>query len=357
MGNSLLFLPDISGFTAFVQSTEAAHSQHVIAELLEVLVEANVQELQLAEVEGDALFFYKEDVIPSADELMMQVETMFTAFYSHLKLLETNRICPCQACATAPHLELKIIAHSGEIQFITVQGNRKPFGTEVIQVHRLMKNSVKSDNYVLFSESLANEVRLSEAKLKLVDEFKFGSDIYDNKALNYQYAVVDKENLKIKAYNEGKKVDFDYPPDIIIEKDFPISAEGLIELVTNYKIRKEWFPGVDGILYNEHEVTRIDSEHICVINEKHYNFITVTKEVEKDQLIYGELLMAPPLADEMYQFYIISPTSEDSCVMRIENYVIIKSWFKKLVFKLVGRKGYKKGAETIINGLYDFVMQ
>nr|WP_296323553.1 DUF2652 domain-containing protein [Winogradskyella sp.] len=61
MGKSLLFIPDISGFTNFVQTTEAEHSQHVIAELLEVLIASNTQELKLAEIEGDALFFLKKN--------------------------------------------------------------------------------------------------------------------------------------------------------------------------------------------------------------------------------------------------------------------------------------------------------
>jgi hypothetical protein len=114
MKKSLLFLPDISGFTEFVQSTEVEHSQHIIAELLEVLINANEIDLELAEIEGDALFFYKEEDVPSQRQLLDQMEYMFTAFYSHLKLLKTNRICPCHACASAPNLELKIIAHCGE---------------------------------------------------------------------------------------------------------------------------------------------------------------------------------------------------------------------------------------------------
>ena len=63
MNKSLLFLPDISGFTEFVQSTEKEHSQHVISELLEVLIEADNLGLELAEIEGDALFFYKENEV------------------------------------------------------------------------------------------------------------------------------------------------------------------------------------------------------------------------------------------------------------------------------------------------------
>lgn len=146
MALSLLFIPDISGFTKFVQNTEIAHSQHVISELLEVLIKANTQNLRLAEVEGDALFFFKENEIMSQEKLLAQMETMFTAFYSHLKLLEKNRICPCNACATAPDLQLKIIAHCGDLEFITVQGKQKPFGESVIQAHRLLKNSIQADH-------------------------------------------------------------------------------------------------------------------------------------------------------------------------------------------------------------------
>lgn len=60
MIKSLLFIPDISGFTQFVKTTEIEHSQHVIAELLEVLIDANSLNLELAEIEGDALFFIKK---------------------------------------------------------------------------------------------------------------------------------------------------------------------------------------------------------------------------------------------------------------------------------------------------------
>jgi len=158
MGNSLLFIPDISGFTHFVHNTEIAHSQHVISELLEVLVNANTQNLKLAEVEGDALFFYKENEIPSQEKLLAQIETMFTAFYSHLRMLEKNRICPCNACATASDLQLKIIKHSGDLQFITVQEKKKPFGRWVIEVYRLLKNSINSENYALLSDSVSKSM-------------------------------------------------------------------------------------------------------------------------------------------------------------------------------------------------------
>lgn len=56
---ALLYMPDISGFTQFVTSTEIDHAQGIIQELLEVLIDSNQLGLEVGEVEGDAVFFYR----------------------------------------------------------------------------------------------------------------------------------------------------------------------------------------------------------------------------------------------------------------------------------------------------------
>lgn len=355
MSKSLLFLPDISGFTEFVQTTEVAHSQHVIAELLEILVEANTQDLQLAEIEGDALFFYKEEELLSMEKLLAQVETMFTAFYSHLKLLETNRICPCKACSTAPNLQLKIIAHSGEIQFITVQGKRKPFGTEVIQVHRLMKNSVNSDNYVLLSEDLVEEMNLPKDYKSMLFEFTDGQNEYDGKQINYFYSVIQNEALKLKPFSQAKKVQFNRPPSFTIEKTFPIPAADLFEYITNFTYRHHWVQGADEFLFDENEVNRTGTEHICVINDKHLNFITVTKQGEPGQLVYGEHTTDVPFLDESYQFYILTPLTHHSVKLEMELYLVAKSPLKKLMSFLFVKNLFRKNASKSVEHLLEFV--
>ena len=85
----------------------------------------------------------------------------------------------CQACTTAPDLELKIVAHSGEIQFIAVKGSRKPFGPYVIEPHRLLKNSVESDNYVLISHDLADTVGLATDYKSKLFQFEASQNEYD----------------------------------------------------------------------------------------------------------------------------------------------------------------------------------
>lgn len=355
MEKSLLFIPDISGFTEFVQSTEVEHSQHVIAELLEILIEANANEYQLAEVEGDALFFYKEEDIPSLESLLAKAEKMFTVFYSHLKLLEKNRICPCNACATAPSLNLKIIAHCGELQFMTIQSKRKPFGTEVIEAHRLMKNSIDSDNYILLSKGLSEAIHLGENYQSKLYDFRRGQDAYDGQDVNYLFSNIESENLKLEAFSQGKKLTFDHPPSLKFEKEFPVSATQLLEYITNYSYRHYWAEGVDKLTYNEHEVTKLGTEHICVVNGKHLNFVTVTKEVEVGKLIYGELTTSPPPVDELYQFYIISPTGENSCKLELEIYFKAKSILKKMMIVLFVKTLFRKAINKNLDSLHGFI--
>lgn len=356
MAKSLLFIPDISGFTEFIQTTEVEHSQHVIAELLEVLISANTQELELAEIEGDALFFYKEEQLTSQERLLAQMETMFTAFYGHLKNLEKNRICPCNACATAHKLDLKIVAHSGALQFIQVQGNRKPFGQEVIEAHRLLKNSIGSNHYVLISKELAKDIELPLYYYSKAYRFMEGDDTYDGKTMPYIYSIIDKKKLNLSAFAQSKKVTLDRSPDIELQKRFPISAQALLELITNYSYRHLWIEGVDEFIYNENEVTRVGTEHLCVINGKQLNFVTVTKDVEAGKLVYGELTSSAPLIKSVYQFFIISPISANECTLKIELFWETNSWFKKMVYYLVIGKVFRKNAKKAINGLFNYVL-
>ena len=73
-----------------INSTEKSHSTHIISELLETLIDANEIDLQLIEIEGDALLFFKFDDVPSRKEILSQVEKMYSAFHQHLNCMMRN---------------------------------------------------------------------------------------------------------------------------------------------------------------------------------------------------------------------------------------------------------------------------
>ena len=54
---ALIFIPDISGFTKFVTKCAIDHSNQIISNLINIIVDSNQLGLQVAEIEGDAVLF------------------------------------------------------------------------------------------------------------------------------------------------------------------------------------------------------------------------------------------------------------------------------------------------------------
>lgn len=154
---SFLLIPDISGFTSFVHSTELEHSQHIISDLLTTLIDANELDLTVAEVEGDAVLFYAENRVPTPLQVLAQAERMFLAFHHWIEEFVSTCSCSCAACQSVQKLTLKVVAHAGPLGFTTVREQRKPFGEAVIVLHRLLKNNIDSHEYLLLTDALLAE--------------------------------------------------------------------------------------------------------------------------------------------------------------------------------------------------------
>ena len=167
----LLFVPDISGFTKFVNETAVSHSRHIISELLEKLIDANELGLEVSEVEGDAILFYRLGEPPAAEAFFAQVQRMFVAFHSHLRLYETQRICRCGACSTAGALTLKIVAHHGTLSLNRVKEHVKLFGRDVIAAHRLLKNDIAQHEYAPFTHAPFAELDKNGNERRDLDPF------------------------------------------------------------------------------------------------------------------------------------------------------------------------------------------
>jgi class 3 adenylate cyclase len=158
---ALLVIADISGFTQFMKSHENAanHAMQVVVELLRAVISAAAPPLKLAEVEGDAAFFYAicqedGDVTRELAAIKRQVMSFFRSFYQTLQRLRAFNPC----ARHAQDLRLKVVIHAGEVAIEHIHGFDKLFGMDVILAHRLLKNSVPSPEYVLMTEAAYNRL-------------------------------------------------------------------------------------------------------------------------------------------------------------------------------------------------------
>src|SRR5262245_58587324 len=148
-----LVLADISGFTAFVTTTELEHGPPIIAELLEAVIGRIAPPLDVLGVEGDAVFALGVDgtLVPPA-ALMDVLRSGFSGFRARRRDLEADDSCSCRARSGVGGLRLKIIGHHGRFLRQTVGGRPQVVGPDVILAHRLLKNGVaRHDDYALFT--------------------------------------------------------------------------------------------------------------------------------------------------------------------------------------------------------------
>ena len=155
MTQALLVIADIGGYTRFmkVHRINLAHAQHIVAQLLEAVIDGAGRKLKLAKLEGDAAFFYAEMPVAAEDQKRALVNIR-KSFLRRRDELSINRLCTCDGCTQAGDLKLKFVAHIGEVAFQKVKRFTELAGVDVILVHRLLKNSVPLSEYVLMSEPL-----------------------------------------------------------------------------------------------------------------------------------------------------------------------------------------------------------
>lgn len=58
----LIFIPDITGFTNFVRKIDIDLGVSITRDLLNEIIDNNDMELELSEIEGDALLFLKKEI-------------------------------------------------------------------------------------------------------------------------------------------------------------------------------------------------------------------------------------------------------------------------------------------------------
>ena len=348
-----MFIPDISGFTKFVNATEISHSQHIIAELLELIIDSNQLDLIVSEIEGDAVLFYRFREVPSLADVLKQVERTFLEFHRHLKLYEGYRVCDCGACTTAWMLTLKMVVHVGDITLINVKNQSKLYGPDVITVHRLLKNNVPENEYLLFSNRYFDALNGRELPAELSwAEVKEGTAKYDDIGdVSYKYVVLTPLLQKVADEGVPKTGKWAAPiatSDIFINR----GLDHIYEIVTRLELRSRWAKGAETTGYEKGKPNQVGTKHICVINSKHLKFETVANSVTEKRRVYGERVLNAPLIKEGVTFWVMEAEG-DGTRLKLEYHIIpipvVGGLFKPLI-----RAKLKKTVTATLNQIKDF---
>lgn len=284
---ALIFIPDISGYTKFITETETKHAKHIIIELLEVVIKADKLKMNVSEIEGDAVLFYRKGDPPKLSELISQAKKMFLDFHTHLKIIQRDNVCQCGACRSAVKLTLKFVSHYGTLEEVTIQNFSKIMGSDVILAHRLLKNNIDDDEYLLITEDYLITQNNSDAGFDGWVKFYEHKESFKNfKEVQIKYVPLSEVKKELPDVSKLRKSDFDYAnPDISIFIDAPILL--VHELLTDIDAKLNYVPGLKEIKDNV-PVNRINTSHTCVFDDLEIHFVTQQNEVKEKEISYVE---------------------------------------------------------------------
>ena len=302
----LLYIPDISGFTKFINDTEIEHSQHIIKELLEVIIEANVINLQVSEIEGDAVLFYRFGKPPTAFDIAEQSKKMFIEFHKYLQIIERDRVCHCGACSTAGGLTLKILVHYGDMGLSDIKGHKQLMGKGVIIAHRLMKNDIVGDEYLLMTDQYFSKLQMGEP------ESQFNWDKVHKAKANYEhlgdilyhYIMLSELHNFIPAIEPVSQPET-FPDPIIVETQIGTPMSFIYSIIINFDKRLIWTNGLRKIEFDKESIHRIGTKHICDLPGGKIKLETVQSSAGDNRISHVEKAQESLMFPKATTFFIL----------------------------------------------------
>ena len=174
-----VFIVDISGYTRFIKETSNADGTKIIKKLLTSIIKSNSLSFQISEIEGDAILFYQFGKPVAVKKILNQFEKMLAAFNAQIKKLKI--VFP-----EVKDLSIKVVVHYGLMSIYEIGRFFKLFGKPLVDAHRLLKNSIPSNTYVLITNEYLQELEVLGNNPNLSSGYRH-CELYDVGNLCYTY--------------------------------------------------------------------------------------------------------------------------------------------------------------------------
>lgn len=312
--NATILIPDISGFTEFMTTTELSHSTKAINMLIDAIIKSAEDEYEVSEIEGDAVLLIRKGEAPSQKEILDVCFKIFIGFHIQRIWIQHHAICPCGACQAIGNLALKFVAHYGAVAEIKTGRFVKQSGAEMIIAHRLLKNSIDSNEYLLISEQLLQQSADSPALAQL--QWVHSSEQYPSIGkVDYRYALLNEARESITVPPQAQS---NYEGEELFSLQMHINAnyKDVYMVLMNIPGRPAW---QQGLLKVEQEMDGvfIGSIHHCSFENYTTIVSPVSMQLSDSAVSYSEKCtieeMEITLIHEFITSQLTETTSSFSC--------------------------------------------
>jgi uncharacterized protein YndB with AHSA1/START domain len=246
----LMLIADITGYTTYLAGTEIDHAQNVLEDLLETVVAKLAPPFTVIKGEGDAVFLFAPGGSVSGTLLLDALDSCYFGFRRRLRDVTQATSCECNACVLIPRLDLKFVVHAGQAVRQATFGMQDLVGSDVIMVHRLLKNHVVEQHgwrgYALLTEPAVAAAGLDCMRLGMIAH----REVYEDAGQVVGFV----EDLDARWREEQDRAAVRLTREQAwgaIEVDMAARPPVVWEYATNPRLRRQWQIGV----------TRLDQEN------------------------------------------------------------------------------------------------
>ncbi|HTF27293.1 MAG TPA: DUF2652 domain-containing protein [Flavitalea sp.] len=346
----LLFIPDISGFTKFVTESEINHSRLIIQELLEALINANQIGLEISEIEGDAILFYKFGKQPELEELYKQVEKMFCVFHKSLMTYDQRRYCQCRACISAADLSLKVITHYGEFASYNVKNFSKLIGKDVIVAHQLLKNNIEQHEYWLVTKNLFHD----NPPVGFAEWMNWNVSTKETEAGQVHFHYTHLTQLKNGIANDPiPQLDLSKQSKICsFSKEYETDIITLFHAAGSFEYRHRWWDGVKKVEALNHLLPRVGMRSRWILDTGEVVNYSSSYTYTDQRIEFSE---SNDKNSEVTYFTLIK-VEENKIVLTIDIYKS-ERWFEKLLVRPSRRSKLQQTLQKSMQNLVTLVKE
>ncbi|GAA4393218.1 DUF2652 domain-containing protein [Hymenobacter koreensis] len=318
---ALLFIPDISGFTRFIEEAEHPQAPHLVADLLEILVEANIMDLEVAEIQGDAVLFYRLGEPPSVKELVEQCRRIFLDFQNYLRLVARDSDSELSAALLDSGMTLKIVTHYGRVSVAQIRQFTRLLGHDVIVVHRLLKNTISGSEYVLMTEGYLRtqdpaEVTSCFSWTRLQDSVATYEYIGE---VRYRYAYLTPLRLLLDETSAAADQNgLARRCAVKVRRMLPVSAAAALRLISNFRLRPRWMQGVTAAYYDVTKAARPGTSYKLDLYNGQIDLQAVQSIVAQDHIEHVEKVSHFRLFPNALLFYYLEAVDTQNCLITVE---------------------------------------
>ena len=346
----LLFIPDISGFTRFINETEINHSRLIIQELLELLISTNQLGLEISEIEGDAILFYRFGASPGLEEIYRQVEKMFCTFHSQLMAYEYRRFCQCSACRSAIHLTLKVITHYGEFTGYQVKNFEKLIGKDVIVAHQLLKNDIAEHEYWLVTpELLPQDPPPGFAHWM---EWNSSRKQTDNGEIDFRFTHLGPLKKDVQAEPIPRLQLSRKRKTVSLSQVMETDIITLFHATGDFAHRHRWKQGVKAVEEVSHFLPRIGTRCRCILENGTSSIYASSYSFSPEKIEFSETNEK----DNSTTYYTLEKTAENQTRLTVDFY-IPKNFFSETIYNLTRKGKTEQELKQSLQNLEGFVKE